>query len=165
MTFGSYTFDEARTLMYQTFYTPWMDPDAGWPSILTTIPVTTPPNPLAPIVIWDDEEPADDTPTTVVEIYVTVRHATGNQASLRGVTGVRWQRKGVCSIRMRFPPSMQLNTVDALSKVANDAFMGKRGIGAGLGIWFPRVRLVEFGRNQARWRADVLAYFEYDEIT
>lgn len=165
MTVASYTFAQARDFMYQTFFTPWMDPTAGWPSILTTIPVTDPPDPGAPIVIWDDEEPADDTPVTNVEVYVVVRHATGQQASLRGETGRRWRRTGVMTMRMRFPPTMQLNTADALSKVVNDAFQGQRGIGDGYGIWFHRVRLVEAGRNQGRYRSDILAYFEYDEIS
>ena len=60
---------------------------------------------------------------------------------------------------------MQLNISDAVVNVANNAFQGKRGIGEGYGIWFHQVRLIEAGRNQGRYRADILAYFEYDEIS
>lgn len=152
----SYTFEQARDFIYQTFFSYWTDPTNG----IASIPGVT-----FADVIWDDEEPADDTPITSVEAYVTVRHVDGQQASLRGENGRRWKRTGICTVRMRFPPGLQLKTTDAVSKVANDAFQGKRGVGDGFGIWFHKVRLVEFGRNQARYRADVLAYFEYDEIS
>lgn len=163
MTVGSYTVGEARDFIYQTFYQAWISDQTGWPSILTS-------GPPPADVIWDGLEPTDDTPTTQVEVYFAVRHSNGQQASLMGetgdsTTGRRWRRTGVATARMRFPVDMQLKTADLLAKVVSDAFQGKRGFGDGSGIWFPRVRLVEQGRNQERNRQDVLAYFEYDEIS
>jgi hypothetical protein len=157
----SYTVYEARGFIYETFYTAWTDPDTGWQFALGMAAD----DPNAPKVIWDAQDPDDDTPVQVVEAYVTVRHTDGQQGSLRSESGLRWTRKGFLSCRLRFPPAMQLKTADAVTKVVVDAFKGKRAIGDGSGIWFRQVREVEQGINQARNRQDVLAYFTYDEIS
>lgn len=165
MTTDSYTPAQARDFMYQTWWARWNDAALGWRAILPETALLDAGDPGLPQVIWDANEPDDDTLVTTVEAYVVVRHVDGQQASLRGEVGRRWRRTGFVLTRMRFPVDMELKTADALSKVVNDAFQGKRGVGAGSGIWFPRVRLVERGQSDERNRQDVIANFEYDEIS
>lgn len=165
MVANSYTVAEARDFMYQTWWAAWNDPTTGWRAVLPETALLDDGDPGLPQVIWDALEPDDDTPVTTVEAYVAVRHVDGQQASLRGESGRRWRRTGFVLTRMRFPVDMELKTADALSKVVNDAFQGKRGVGAGSGILFPKVRPVERGQSDERNRQDVIANFEYDEIS
>lgn len=168
---GGYSVGQARDLMYQTFWASWMNVDTGWPSVFPDLyalpdnPDGTI-NPAKPQVIWDGQEPDDDVEVTSIEAYVCVRHTNGEQASLRGADGgIRWRRTGFFSCRLRFPGTLTLITTDALVKVVSDTFRGKRAISPGGGIWFRKVREVESGIFQERNRQDVLAYFEYDEIS
>ncbi len=158
----SYTVAEARSFIYATFWSAWSDETTGAEVQIALDPGGY----LGPTkIVWDAIDPDDDTEVDVTEAYVSVRHTNGEQASLRGATGFRWRRTGFLSCRLRFPAYMQLKTQDAVTKVVADAFRGKRATGDGSGIWFRKVREVELGINEARNRQDVLAYFEYDEIS
>ena len=162
MTTYSYTIGEARDCLYSTFYDPWKDPVKGWHSVLPDIDPAS--KDKAPKVIFDGVEPADDATISQPELYVFVRHATGQQASLRGEKGRRWRRTGIMLVRIYVPKAMPLKTADALSRIVLDAFQGKRGVGLGAGITFPSVKPIEQGALKNRYLTDVLVSFEYDEL-
>ena len=157
----SYTTAEARSCLYSTFWTPWNDPLIGWRMVLGNLADT---DPGKPEVFWDKEEPETPPPITAPNVYVYVRHTTGGQASLRGDQGRRWRRTGFMLHRMHLPDALPLKTGDALAKVIYDAFEGKRGVGAGAGITFPKVRPIEQGGSKDRYKIDINVSFEYDEL-
>lgn len=161
MTFYSYTVGEAYDALYGTFFNAWDDSLTGWRFVL---PGVSPGDPTAPVVVFDQEEPEIDPPITAPNVYAYIRHTTGAQASLRGENGRRWQRTGFVLHRLHFPSDMPLITGNALVKVIVDAYQGKRGFGAGAGIIFPTVRPLERGASVDRYKFDVIASFQYDEL-
>lgn len=161
MTNYSYTLEQARDELYNTFWSRWNDPTVGWHSVL---PGVDPDDPTAPLVVWDGDEPDDDAEITQPTVYVFVRHVTGKQASLRGENGRRWRRTGFILHRLNTPRNDPLKSADRLSKVILDCYQGKRGVGTGAGITFPSVRPTEQGTLKARYRTDIIASFEYDEL-
>ena len=157
----SYTTGEARECLYATFNTAWTDPVVGWQSVLGALASD---DPGLPVVVWDDDEPEDDAEITQPTVYAYVRHTTAGQDSLRGECGRTFKRTGFILLRLHVPTNGSLKTADGLSNVIQNAFMGKRGVGAGAGIWFRSVRPIEQGKSKDRYRIDIIASFEYIEL-
>lgn len=93
---------------------------------------------------------------------VTVRHATGEQATLTDGSGKnRFRRTGTVFVQIFTPFGDGLSKADALATIAARAFEGKE---TPLHVWFRDVRYVEVGRDGQFYNVNVLADFEYDEV-
>lgn len=119
-----------------------------------------------PVLYWDTKSQipgtgdSDDNPDPWARI--TVQHSQGNQASLVNHLGrQRYEQTGVVTIQIFTPLGTGLSLNQKLSKIAADAFRGKKTPG---GVWFRNVRPNEVGESGAWFQTNILAEFEYDEI-
>lgn len=132
------TAQEARDLMFQVFQAVW--------------------NPLYPVA-WDDvssEVPATDTPWA----RVTLKHATGRQASLSGVTGTqRFRQTGTIHIQIFSPVGQGKSEAYQLAQTVVNAYRDAR-----LDVWFRNARLNEVGASGAFEQVNVLTDFSYDDV-
>lgn len=92
---------------------------------------------------------------------ITVIHATGQQISLRGPSGQRFQRNGTVFIQIFTPFGIGTTLVDILANIASKAFEGKATPN---GVWFRNTRVNEIGQDGDWFQTNVLTDFEYDEI-
>lgn len=95
-------------------------------------------------------------------IKVEVRHVLGGQSTLSGPTGGnRTTRRGIATVKFYEGFGSGLTQTDKLARVIERAFLGKSTTN---GVWFRRVRTMEFGKDGSWFRTDVLAEFEYDDV-
>lgn len=134
------TFDEARDEMLAVFHAAW--------------------GPLGYPVVWTDL-PEDVPQAETVWARVTVRHATGRQASLAGEQGARrWNRTGTLFVQVFAPVGDGSTAVYAAAQVVADAYQAARG----LGVWFRNTRINEVGASGAFEQINVLTDFSYDDV-
>ncbi len=109
------------------------------------------------------ENVAADQPSTITPyLVVTLRHATGEQASLANDNGVkRFRRDGLCVAQIRVPAGEGLSNAYSLAKIVGDAFEGKASPG---GIWFRDIRINEVGPDGEWFQINTLFNFTYDEV-
>lgn len=92
----------------------------------------------------------------------SVSKAASFQATLSSETGqMRHRTVGTVMVQIRTPQGDGYTLSDKLSRVARDAFRGKRTAG---GVVFSRSRVREGGIDGTYTLVNVLADFEYDEI-
>lgn len=95
-------------------------------------------------------------------IKVEVRHVAGGQSALAGDAGqIKTTRVGVTTVKLYEGYGSGILFSDKLARVIEKAFSGKTTPG---GVWFRRVRTVEYGVDGAWFRTDVLAEFQYDDV-
>lgn len=134
------TFDEARDEILGVFLAVW--------------------KPLGYPVVWTDV-PADVPSTATVWARVTVRHATGRQASLAGEDGARrWNRTGTLYVQVFAPVGDGSASAYAAAQVVANAYQAARG----LGVWFRNTRINEVGASGAFEQINVLTDFSYDDV-
>lgn len=93
---------------------------------------------------------------------VTLKHASGFQSTLSGVTGSKtFKRLGLLTTQIFVPTGKGLQEAYDLAKVISDAFEGTSTPG---GVWFTNVRLNEVGRDGEFFQLNVIIEFSYDEI-
>lgn len=93
---------------------------------------------------------------------VTVRHVTGEQASLSNDAGVRrWERNGILTVQVFVPLAEGLQEGYNLAKIIADAFEGATTPSA---VWFRNVRVNEVGPSGEWFQINVLIDFTYDEV-
>lgn len=106
----------------------------------------------------DPPAAADTDLNPVTWIKVGVRHVDGQDTALgrRKIT-----RLGNVTCQIFEPYGKGGSLSQRLAKVAERAFRGKETAN---GVWFRRVRTVEYGRDGIWQRTDVLAEFQYDDV-
>lgn len=111
-------------------------------------------------LLWEDKPEAP--PDSGAWARVTLRHATGRQATLRGATGERrFRRTGTLTVQIFTPHGEGLTLNDTLSKIITDAL---EGVTTASGVIFRDVRPNEIGPDGKWYQTNVLAGFEYDEV-
>ena len=114
-------------------------------------------------VVWENtafERPEDDPVTPWIR--AGVQHATRQQSSLAGSTGVRiYTSTGILTVEVNTPPNDGYELADELAETFRNAF---EGVSTSNGVWFRNVRTSEVGLVGGWWRTDVLADFTYDEV-
>ena len=141
------TLTQARDEILDVFVTAWLA-DANTMNV--------------PILYWDvkDDPPAAPNPY----VRVNVQHnSTGGQATLQGEVGSRrYRRFGQAIAAIWAPIGDGLQDADTYATVARDAFEGT--VTSPGNVIFRDVNVVEVGPDGGRFRVNVLAEFEYDEI-
>lgn len=119
-------------------------------------------NPLGHVAIYENTGGAIPTGSSDPWARVSLRHATGNQASLRGDAGTtRWDRGGILTVQIFVPTGEGLSEAYTLAKVVADAYEGTSTPSA---VWFRNVRVNEVGPDGEWFQVNVLIDFTYDEI-
>ena len=114
-----------------------------------------------PIRFWDNDKPKIPAGTTGWA-RITVRHATGTQASLSNRSGQRtWNRTGIVTVQIftQFGKSQQLS--DLLSQIVEDAY---DGAATPSNVWFRDTVGSEVGVDGEWFQVNVTSTFNYDEI-
>lgn len=136
----SLTFAEARDEIYTVFKTAW--------------------DPTGYSVFYEDVAKDRDTRNTPWAV-LTLRHATGFQATL-SMPGTRvFRREGILTVQVFTPVGKGLQDYYGLAKVVVDAYEGHSTPG---GVWFRDTRIAEVGRDGKFFQSNVLTNFQYDEI-
>lgn len=134
------TYDEARDIINTVFLNAWG---------ATNFPV-----------VWRDvpgSVPTSETPWA----RVTLRHATGRQASLAGESGAqRWERTGTVFVQIFSPIGDGSKKGYELAQLVTNAYQSARGSD----VWFRNVRINELGSDGAFESFNVLADFSYDDV-
>ncbi len=136
----SLTFDEARDLICSVFKSKW---DAtGFPARY-------------------DDVPGDKPDSATVWARVTLRHATGGQASLSGpINGcVRHNRAGTVIVQIFAPFGGGMKAAYDAAKIVANAFED-----ANEEVSFTKIRINEIGINGDSQQINVLSDFTYDEM-
>lgn len=95
-------------------------------------------------------------------VRVSVRHLTGEQATLAGALGTRtFRRDGIVTVQVFTPTGDGFTEADILAPIAKNAF---EGASTASGVWFRNVRYNEIGTFGAWFQINVIADFIYDEI-
>lgn len=161
----SYTYEQARDHLYNTFWQRWIDPVAGIVTVFSTFDPAAHDAPTAPVVVlWEEEEPEDLENVTKPTLYNSVRHYSTPRKHVGGESRHIFGRKGFFLSRIYIPTDTGLKTGDQVAYVVKSAFEGKRGFGDGNRIVFRGVRVTENGARSGRFLFTVTADFEYDEV-
>ncbi len=92
---------------------------------------------------------------------ITVKHRSGEQASLGESGGRRFTRYGIVTVQVFVPAGKRgLVTGDRLGKVALDAFEGEESGD----VWYRNAVQREIGVDGAWYQTNVTAEFEYDVV-
>lgn len=111
-------------------------------------------------VVFDDQK--DTLTGENVWARVSIRHNAGGQSTISKQDGKsRYTRSGTVYINLFAVPGDGLRTLDALTKIALDAYEGKTTPGQ---IWFTQARVRELGIVEGWYQVNVLVNFSYDEI-
>lgn len=118
------------------------------------------------ILYWNkpDDPPAvpDDDKNPPPWVKIIVRHQDASPAGMGSDTGRRKKtRYGIVTVQIFEGYGTGGAKANRLARVAEAAFDGKE---TPSGVWFRRVRTVDFGRSGPWYRTDVLAEFEYDDV-
>lgn len=107
--------------------------------------------------------PVGSSDVTVPYGYAFIRKVLSEQATLSSEDGlIRWRTKGTVNVQVRTPQGDGYTLSTALCAIARDAFRGTRTPG---GVVFSRPRIREAGTDGAYTLANVIADFEFDEVT
>lgn len=110
-------------------------------------------------VVYED---TSGKPTDPQWARVSVRHTSGNQATLSSPTGVRrYRRTGILVVELYTPSGKGTTLSDQTSTTIENGFLSWSTPD---GLWFRNVRTEEAG-NEGQWyHANVIIEFEYDTI-
>jgi len=123
---------------------------------------------------WDADETSAEVPVLYSDIAqdvpaegawarVTVRHASGNQATLSsGIGQRRFRHEGAVIVQIFTPFNDGMEDSDDLAAIAKQAFEGE--VTSPGRVIFRRVRINEIGQDGQWFQTNVLADFEYDHI-
>lgn len=133
------TADEARDVMFTVFKTAWDSTE------------------YAENVVYSDKAGA---PSDAPWARVTLRHATGRQASLAGAMGAKkWTQTGTIWVQVFAPVGFGSASAYTLATLVVNAFRDAKG----LSVWFRNPRMQEVGSSGAFEQINVLTDFTYDE--
>ena len=98
-----------------------------------------------------------------VWLRASLLHATGNQASLAGVDGVRrWNRTGFISVQCFAPLARgSVQKATQLACVVRDALQGKQTESC---VWFRNPQINEVGEDRDWFNVNATIDFDYDEL-
>lgn len=98
-----------------------------------------------------------------VWLRASLMHATGSQASLAGVDGVRrWNRTGFISVQCFAPLARgSVQKATQLACVVRDALQGKQTESC---VWFRNPRINEIGEDRDWFNVNATIDFDYDEL-
>jgi hypothetical protein len=134
------TFDEARDIIFAIVKKAW--DETGFPMEYSDISGKVPDNET----VWARS---------------SIRHATGNQASLSGDGDVRrWNRTGTLFVQVYAPIGDGYNAGYTASQIVVNALQKSRHPE----LWFRDVRMNEIGESGAFEQFNVLATFDYDDV-
>jgi hypothetical protein len=110
-------------------------------------------------LVWDDVDakPPSDGPWA----RVTIRHMTGDQATLGPPGQRKYERGGLLTVQAFAIPGGGLSSGPDIVKIMEDAL---RSGSTPSGVWFRKVRVNEMGRDGRWFATNVVAEFVYDEI-
>jgi len=112
-------------------------------------------------VLYSDR--AQDIPDTGSWARITVRHLTGEQATLsNGIGQRRFRHEGTVFVQIFTPFDDGMVRSDELVEIAKTAFEGE--VTTPGRVIFRRVRINEIGQDGQWFQSNVLADFEYDQI-
>lgn len=110
--------------------------------------------------VYDDlpgSIPSDD---VTLWARLTIRHATGGQASLAGDAGKRrWRKEGIASIQVFAPMGDGGQASRNAAAAVVNAFQDAK-----LDVWFRNTRMTEVGASGAFFQTNVFTTFSYDEV-
>lgn len=137
----SVTIRQARDIMLKVVKDAW--DTTGYPMVYTDVPDTV-------------------TPSNSVWARVTIRHGTGNQASLTGcINGVkRWKNEGIIFVQVFAPVGDGSSLAYDAAQIVLNAFRDSTETE----VWFRKSRINEIGNSGAFEQINVLSDFTYDEI-
>lgn len=93
---------------------------------------------------------------------VSIKHATGFQATLSGTVGSRtFRRQGELTVQIFTAVGKGLQEFYNLAKVVSDAYEGSA---SPKGVWFRNTRITEIGRDGEFSQNMIVVDFEYDEV-
>lgn len=94
---------------------------------------------------------------------LTLIHATGTQSALANHEGVRrFTHTGTMTVQIFTPLGRGGSVGYPLAQIVVEAFQGSATINA---VWFRNVRVNEIGVSRGWYQINVLADFEYDQLT
>lgn len=106
---------------------------------------------------------AQDIPDSGPWARVTIRHATGNQATLsNGIGQRRFRHEGQVFVQIFTPFNDGMEDADDLAAIAKQAFEGE--VTSPGRVIFRRVRINEVGQDGQFFQTNVVTDFEYDHI-
>lgn len=96
-------------------------------------------------------------------LRASLLHATGSQASLAGVDGVRrWNRTGFISVQCFAPLAKgSAQAATKLACVVRDALQGKQTPSC---VWFRNPKINEVGEDRDWFNVNATIDFDYDEL-
>ena len=113
-----------------------------------------------PVLYWDIDQ---EVPGSGAWVRITVRHATGGQATLSNEVGARrFRYTGTVFVQIFTPHADGMVISDDLAAIAMRAFEGE--VTSPGRVIFRQVRLNEAGHDGQWFQSNVLADFEYDYI-
>jgi hypothetical protein len=141
---------EARDEMLELFRLAWLAGNPEEDLDTSELPVSWPDLPFKP--------PGEN----IAWARVTLRTATGKQATLAGEEGSRrFNRTGVVIIQLFVPIADGMKMAYKLVKIVMGAYEGKATPG---GVWFRNTRFNEVGIDGAWHQINVITDFNYDEV-
>ena len=118
------------------------------------------------VAIYDDtrqDVPKAESSPLLSWARVLVRHVTGTQAALADFSGVRrFTKTGLVTIQLFTPTGDGLTLSDTLTEAFEAAVRTKSTPN---GVWFRNVRSIEIGNDGPWFQTNILAEFEYDQIS
>jgi hypothetical protein len=113
------------------------------------------------VIVYDDAKtPTPEDASSWARI--SVRHTSGGQSTISRNGGIsRYTRTGTVYVNLFEMPGAGLNSLDALAKIALDAFEGKTTSG---NVWFTKAQVRELGIVEGWYQTNVLINFSYDEV-
>ena len=149
------TASEARDEIFTLFKTTW---DAGSPSLVGYVPT----------IEWQGVQPRGTPVASKHWCRASLQNVSEGQASLSISEGApgrkRYTAFGLVFVQI-FSPRSEANGFEnglLLSQVAKGAFRGKTTPGK---VWFRNVRMQELEPEDSFYRLNVVAEFEYDEVS
>jgi len=144
-------FDVARDEILGRFKTQW---DADTPAVNGTV---------IPTIFYEGINTLGDQPHDAAWAQIFIRHNDAFQRTLGPAGSRRFTKLGIVTVQIFVPleTGVGLTLMEALAKIAEDAFEGKTTIN---NIWFRNVRIIEVGVEGPWYQANVLADFEYDSL-
>lgn len=112
-------------------------------------------------IVWEGVE--QGVPRDATWCRVSLRHSTGNQASLAGEDGVRrWNRTGFITVQCFAPLANNgVRVATEMASVVRDALQGKQSEHC---VWFRNARIQEIGIDADWFNVNAIIDFDYDEL-
>lgn len=113
-------------------------------------------------VEWPGRETLDPPPVDAPWARVSIQFFDGGQRSLGSAGDRRFERQGIVTVQVFTPKATGTADLDALVKIARDAFEGTRT--ADGEVWFRHTRRVDIGQDGVWEQVNVLSEFSFEEV-